>query len=50
MLHEVNIHEEVTSMSWVSQVFPDGSSWSPRAYPEDTSDHYLPKLEPLNKR
>ncbi|XP_052832693.1 anaphase-promoting complex subunit 4 isoform X1 [Octopus bimaculoides] len=50
VLHEVNIHEEVTSMSWVSQVFPDGSSWSPRAYPEDTSDHYLPKLEPLNKR
>ncbi|GAB1604964.1 anaphase-promoting complex subunit 4-like [Argonauta hians] len=50
VLHELTIPEEVTSMSWVSQVFPEGTSWSPCAYPEDTSDHYLPKLEPLNKR
>lgn len=50
VLHEVDIQEKVTSMNWVSQEFPEGELWSPGIYPEDNSVHYLPKLEPLNKR
>ncbi|XP_067657948.1 anaphase-promoting complex subunit 4-like isoform X2 [Haliotis asinina] len=49
VLHTMTVEGEVTSMTWISQVFTDGAEWTAEPYPEDSSADYLPKLQPLNK-
>ncbi|XP_071089402.1 anaphase-promoting complex subunit 4-like [Haliotis cracherodii] len=49
VLHTMTVEGEVTSMTWISQVFTDGVEWTAEPYPEDSSADYLPKLQPLNK-
>ncbi|KAL5022455.1 hypothetical protein ScPMuIL_001610, partial [Solemya velum] len=49
VLHTLTVKGEITSMAWVTQVLPAGSVWSGDPYPEDNSDVYLPKLQPLTK-
>lgn len=49
VLHTFTLEGEITCLSWVCQLVPKGQSWSCDPYPEDNSDLYLPRLQPLNK-
>lgn len=49
VLHSFTVKGEVTCLSWVCQLLPKGQTWSSDPYPEDNSDLYLPRLQPLNK-
>ncbi|XP_064601241.1 anaphase-promoting complex subunit 4-like [Liolophura sinensis] len=50
VLHSTVIQGQITHMSWISHNLPeDGEAWSSKPYPEDTSETFLPKLQPLNK-
>lgn len=52
VLHTTVIQGQITHMSWISHnlLEGEGEAWSNKPYPEDTSETFLPKLQPLNKR
>lgn len=52
VLHTTVIQGQITHMSWISHNLLEGEGevWSNKPYPEDTSETFLPKLQPLNKR
>jgi hypothetical protein len=49
VLHTIELEKEITCLSWVCQVLPVGGTWSCEPYSDDSTELYLPKLQPLTK-
>lgn len=50
VLHSIQVGKEVTCLAWVCQSLAGKKPWSCDPYLEDSTETYLPKLQPLNKR